>query len=97
MHAVIMDVILPEEPEWDSSQVLTGTWPILIIIEKWASGSFMVSGIVIRPYQNGSHKKIGTLLKSFVYLESESEDRLQLRSKYGGGTLECERRSIRLA
>jgi hypothetical protein len=99
-RAQIMEVILPEEPEWDWSQVLTGTWPVLVMIEKEGDGDdadFMVGGIVLKSCQNGSHQRIGILQRTVMNLERNSEGRLQLWHKYGGGILECERRSIRLA
>lgn len=98
--ALIMDVILPEEPEWDSSQIMVGTWPVLVMIEGKGhkdDGKSMVGGIVLKPCQNGSHQRLGILEKIAMNLERKSEDRLRLWSDYSKGILECERRSIRLA
>lgn len=99
-RAQIMEVILPEEPEWDWSQVLTGTWPVLVLIEKEGDGDdaeFMVGGLVLKPCQNDSYQRIGVLQRTVMNLERNGEDRLQLWQNYGGGILQCERRSIRLA
>lgn len=99
-RALIMDVILPEEPEWDSSQFSTGTWPVLVLIEKEDDEDnveFKIGGIVLKPCQNGTYQKLGVLQKMAMNLERKSDDKLRLWSDYDDGILECERRSIRLA
>ena len=99
MEAQIMEVILPEEPEWDRSQVLIGTWPVLVLIEKAGDGygaEPIVGGIVLKPCQDGSYQRIGILRRIVMNLERKSEDRLQLWQDFGS-ILHCQRRSIRLA
>ena len=100
IRAWITAAILPEEPEWNSSRFQIGTWPVLVMIEgkdDEEDAITIISGIVLKPCRNGSHQRLGVLQRTAMNLERNSDDRLQLRSDYGEGILECERRSIRLA
>jgi hypothetical protein len=99
LRAELMDAILPEEPEWNSSRFLTGTWPVLLLIEGKGDEDdpITVGGIVLKPCRDGSHQRLGILGRTCMNLERNSEDKLRLWSEHGKGILECERRSIRLA
>jgi hypothetical protein len=99
-RARLMDVVLPEEPEWNLSRFLSGTWPVLVLIgENGDEDNALVTirGIVLKPCQNGTYQRLGVVVATLRKLERKSEDRLQLRNDHGEGLLECERRSIRLA
>lgn len=95
----ILNMELPGEPDFNQSRFLVGTWPLLLFIEQNDSEvvEVEVSGLVLKPGQDGTYQRLGVLEPILGNLERKGEDRLHLRSKYGKVILECERRSIRLA
>lgn len=98
LMAEIMEVNLPKEPDWKSSQFLVGTWPILIFWNRsnLHSGSIDLIGLVLKPCKNGSYQKLGIVLPGHLQLEKKTEQELQCRSAGKGAILECERRSVKL-
>lgn len=105
--AVVTRVVLPEEPEWKSSKLLAGTWPLLVLFDgqhKEDLSTVDVSGLVLRPCKDGSYQKLGVLFSVEMVLErgrdaerAGGHDGIKLRGKQGSGGLECEWRSIKLA
>ncbi|KAH6614284.1 heterokaryon incompatibility protein-domain-containing protein, partial [Boeremia exigua] len=64
--AFVMNIILPEEPEWDGSQLLSGTWPVLVFFETrhaFDAGTEAVNvrGLVLRPCKDSTYQRLGVL------------------------------------
>ncbi|KAF2993257.1 hypothetical protein E8E13_000984 [Curvularia kusanoi] len=104
-EANIMDVVLPKEPEWNSSQFFVGTWPVLVLVDRAVRTNdkrpiergYDVAGLILKPCEDGNYQTLGKVDRIHMDMVRSGGDRLELRGNSSAGVLVCERRSITLS
>ena len=99
----VMDVQLPDDPEWDFACLYSDTWPVLLFVPKGEEPQDLVnvSGLTLKPVVAGSqvYQRVGVLEEAEfqpMTLDAERGGRLRKAHWESGLAVDCEWRSIKL-